>query len=119
MMFITHDLGVVANIADEVAVMYLGKIVEQGPVRSVFRTPRHPYTRGLLASIPSLGGPRGQALVPIRGSVPNSYDIPAGCVFAPRCPMAVDACRASMPALQEGSDGHKAACWLHGEGSSR
>jgi oligopeptide/dipeptide ABC transporter ATP-binding protein len=119
MMFITHDLGVVANIADEVAVMYLGKIVEHGPVRSVFRTPRHPYTRGLLASIPSLGGPRGQALVPIRGSVPNSYDIPAGCVFAPRCPMAVDACRASMPALQDASDGHKAACWLHGEGSSR
>jgi oligopeptide/dipeptide ABC transporter ATP-binding protein len=112
MMFITHDLGVVANIADDVAVMYLGKIVEQGPVRAVFKNPLHPYTSGLMISIPNINDARDKRLVPILGSVPSSYNIPPGCVFAPRCPKVTEECRKAMPPLVEHGSGHHVACWL-------
>jgi oligopeptide/dipeptide ABC transporter ATP-binding protein len=86
-LLITHDLGVVAQMADEVAVMYLGRIVERGAVRQVLKSPLHPYTRGLLQSLPSLT-PVGQRLPSIPGSVPSLREIPAGCPFHPRCPLA-------------------------------
>jgi oligopeptide/dipeptide ABC transporter ATP-binding protein len=95
MLFITHDLGVVAGTADRVAVMYAGRIVEQGPVRDVFREPRHPYTRGLLASIP--GGPPGTRLRTIEGSVPLLGQLPAGCAFHPRCPERIAICSEQAP----------------------
>ena len=113
MMFITHDLGIVANIADDVAVMYLGKIVEHGPVKAIFSHPLHPYTQGLMDSIPSISDSSKKRLVPIRGSVPNSYSIPPGCVFAPRCPKSMEICRKNIPALQADGDGHQVACWLY------
>jgi len=112
MLFITHDLGIVANIADDVAVMYLGKIVEHGPVRALFTEPRHPYTCGLLNSIPNINDPRDRQLVPILSSVPSSYNIPPGCVFAPRCPKVMDVCRRDMPRLLCDHGGHGVACWL-------
>jgi len=113
MLFITHDLGVVAGIADDVAVMYLGRIVEYGPVRAIFKEPRHPYTLGLLQSVPSIRDPRSRRLVPIPGSVPNACDSPRGCVFAPRCTRAMEACGV-MPDLLDDGAGHGTACWLHG-----
>ena len=118
MLFITHDLGIVAGIADDVAVMYLGRIVEHGPVRAIFKEPRHPYTLGLLQSVPSVADPRDRRLVPIPGSVPSSYRIPPGCVFAPRCPRAMAACSEAMPPLLDDGAGHGTACWLHGGGAS-
>jgi len=88
-LFITHDLGVVAEIADDVAVMYLGKIVERGTVEEIFADPRHPYTRALLKSVPRLGAGRGSRLAAIRGMVPSPFDRPAGCDFHPRCDAAL------------------------------
>jgi len=90
LLLITHDLGVVAEMADRVAVMYAGRIVEEAPVRELFRNPRHPYTRGLLGSIP--GGARGSTLKAIHGTVPPIGHLPAGCAFAPRCPHRFDPC---------------------------
>nr|WP_231920389.1 ABC transporter ATP-binding protein [Microlunatus soli] len=90
MMFITHDLGVVAEIADEVVVMYLGTVVEQGPVDEVFEHPQHPYTRALLASIPRMGAGARQRLSAIQGQVPHPFNYPQGCPFHPRCPEAVE-----------------------------
>jgi oligopeptide/dipeptide ABC transporter ATP-binding protein len=87
-LLITHDLGVVAQVADDVAVMYLGRIVEQGPLRNVIKHPRHPYTRGLLQSRPNLDGVRRERLPSIEGTVPSLTAIPAGCPFHPRCPHA-------------------------------
>ena len=108
-MLITHDLGVVANMADYVAVMYLGKIVEYSDTRTVFKNPRHPYTRGLLNSIPQVGQKR--RLVPIEGTIPDPFEIPQGCAFAPRCPHAMDKCREE-PQLLEIESGHRVSCWL-------
>ncbi|MGO4404540.1 ABC transporter ATP-binding protein [Bosea sp. RAF48] len=88
-LFITHDLGVVAEIADDVAVMYLGKIVERGTVEEIFADPRHPYTRALLKSVPRLGAGRGSRLAAVRGMVPSPFDRPAGCDFHPRCDAAL------------------------------
>jgi peptide/nickel transport system ATP-binding protein len=98
-LFITHDLGVVAQMADRVAVMYSGRIVESGPVRDIFRNPLHPYTRALLDAVPRLGDiDRGRRIRPISGSVPNIFDPPGGCRFHPRCPAAVlPRCAAAMP----------------------
>jgi oligopeptide/dipeptide ABC transporter ATP-binding protein len=110
LVFITHDLGVVANIADEVIVMYLGKIVEKAPVRELFAHPRHPYTRGLLDSLPSAKAGGRKRLIPIRGTVPSPFDTVEGCVFRERCPLALAECSASMPELRELSPGHHAAC---------
>src|SRR6185503_2889077 len=95
LLLITHDLGVVAETADRVAVMYGGRIVEEGPVRAIFREPQHPYTRGLLASIP--GGTRGGRLPAIEGSVPLLGALPQGCAFHPRCPDRFDRCPTEPP----------------------
>ena len=108
---ITHDLGVVAGMADEVVVMYLGHIVEKAGVRRIYRDPRHPYTRGLMASMPSLITPAGN-LKPIKGVVPDPYSVAAGCPFAPRCSEALPVCRLKIPGLTEVAGGHQVACWL-------
>jgi oligopeptide/dipeptide ABC transporter ATP-binding protein len=109
-LFITHNLAVVAQIADEVAVMYLGRIVEQGPVRDVLKHPRHPYTQCLLDSLPDLSGPR-RRLRPIRGAVPGLREIPPGCPFHPRCPHFVAGrCDLAVPDLRELAARHHVAC---------
>jgi oligopeptide/dipeptide ABC transporter ATP-binding protein len=113
LLLITHDLGVVAETADRVAIMYAGRIVEHGPVRSIFRAPQHPYTRGLLASLPS--GARGQRLRAIEGSVPVLGDFPTGCAFHPRCPDRFGPCTGTSPAEYAVGDGHGACCYLHDE----
>jgi peptide/nickel transport system ATP-binding protein len=111
LIMITHDLGVVAETADRVAVMYAGRIAEAGPVEAIFDDPQHPYTIGLMSSVPSLGGRSGR-LAAIPGMVPTVDALPAGCRFAPRCPFATPACSAAAPALRRvGADaGHAAAC---------
>nr|WP_064681667.1 ABC transporter ATP-binding protein [Rhizobium bangladeshense] len=115
MLFVTHNLGVVAEIAHRVAVMYAGRIVETGPVAEVFRNPRHPYTIGLLASMPKPGDASrmkqaGERLAAIPGVVPSLMHIPAGCAFQPRCQFAVDACRAAVPPLADVNPRHKSRC---------
>jgi len=110
---ITHNLGVVSQMADHVAVMYLGKIVEYAEVREVFHHPLHPYTIGLLNSVPVLGKKARKRLVPIRGMVPSPTENIRGCPFAARCPHVMPVCRAEMPPLREVTPGHQAACWLH------
>ena len=107
---ITHDLGVVAEVADEVAVMYSGRIVERAGVRAIFAQPQHPYTVGLLGSIPRLDVERVR-LASIEGQVPNPLRRPVGCSFAERCPFAIERCRAEAPPLLELGDGHLSACW--------
>ncbi|MEG6520530.1 ABC transporter ATP-binding protein [Desulfotomaculum sp. 1211_IL3151] len=114
-LLITHDLGVVAEMADRVLVMYAGKIVEEGQVRDIFKNPLHPYTKGLLGSIPRMYWQRRSTLPSIEGTVPNPLAFPTGCRFNPRCPEAKDQCRAQEPALRAMENGHKVACWL-GEG---
>lgn len=117
-LLITHDLGVVASVADRVLVMYLGRIVEAAPVQQVFRQPLHPYTQGLLRSIPNLKQ-RSKRLQQIEGMVPNPMQQPAGCRFNDRCPYASACCREEEPALQVLQDGRRVACWhplLTGEG---
>ncbi len=111
-LFITHDLGVVAEIADEVLVMYLGKIVEHGPVDEIFRNPQHPYTQGLLASVPSLTSRRTGRLPAIPGAVPAPLAVPRGCGFESRCPHARPQCREAPPELVAIGPGHSAACYL-------
>ena len=110
---ITHDLGVVANIADRVAVMYAGKVVETGTLREVFYDPQMPYTWGLLASIPLPTADRSQELIPIPGSPPDMLDPPKGCPFTARCPYSMRICAEEMPEYTTFSAEHKAACWLH------
>jgi len=113
---ITHDLGVVAEMAERVAVMYAGQIVEQAEVNALFDTPLHPYTQGLLESIPVLGEFK-ERLAVIPGSVPNLINLPPGCRFAPRCQARVKyglkICEQEMPALQEIAPGHRVRCWLY------
>jgi oligopeptide/dipeptide ABC transporter ATP-binding protein len=108
---ITHDLGVVADLVDDVAVMYAGSIVEYAPVRQLFASPRHPYTQGLLRSVPSLEM-RAHRLNTIDGVVPSPFAIPAGCAFHPRCNLAMDTCRATAPVLSAAEDGGRVACWM-------
>ena len=107
---ITHDLGVVAEMADRVLVMYAGQVVEEGRVAQLFSMPQHPYTVGLLGAIPSLAA-RRQRLAAIEGMVPAPGMQPAGCRFAPRCPFADDRCRREAPALAEVADGQRSRCW--------
>jgi peptide/nickel transport system ATP-binding protein len=111
---ITHDLGVVAEIADEIAVMYAGRIVERGTTEEIFSAPQHPYTWGLLKSIPRLDSPRDEELVPISGRPPSLINRPSGCHFHPRCPYAQEAHRRIDPRLGaiSGDDGHAVACLL-------
>jgi len=111
-MFITHDLGVIASMADDVIVMYLGKIVESGSVRDIFHRPQHPYTQGLLASIPSLSDTGKGRLQAIEGVVPTPFEVIEGCGFAPRCPHAMDQCDTQVPLLKDVAAGHSAACFL-------
>ena len=117
--FITHDLGVVAQIADVVAIMYMGKIVEQGPVQRIFASPKHPYTINLLEAIPRLGDLRDRRqLSPIRGTVPSVFERPEGCAFHPRCDsFMAGRCDAAAPSLTQLSPEHGVSCFLHaGEG---
>jgi peptide/nickel transport system ATP-binding protein len=110
MILVTHDLGVVAERADEVAIMYAGRIVEQAATPEIFRQPLHPYTRGLLASVPRVGVARTKRLETIPGLVPDLREIPAGCPFRPRCRHAVDACATSAPDLAPCRPAHLVAC---------
>ncbi len=111
---ITHNLGVVSQTVDNVAMMYLGKIVEYSDVRSVFHNPIHPYTQGLLNSVPVFGRKGGKVLVPIKGMVPTPTDKIVGCSFAPRCPKVMEVCHTESPVYQEVEPGHWASCWLYG-----
>ena len=110
LILITHDLGVVARYADHVAVMYGGRIVEQAPAGELYANPRHPYTQGLLASIPRLDSTAGQRLVPIIGQPPDLARLPPGCAFAPRCGRADALCQSTRPPLREAAPGHLSAC---------
>ncbi|WP_031078454.1 ABC transporter ATP-binding protein [Streptomyces sp. NRRL S-118] len=109
LILITHDLGVVADVADRIAVMYAGRIVETAPVHDVYQAPAHPYTQGLLDSIPRLHH-KGKELYAIKGLPPNLLDIPPGCAFHPRCPRAQDVCRTEEPPLYEVSEDRRSAC---------
>jgi oligopeptide/dipeptide ABC transporter ATP-binding protein len=113
MIFVTHNLGIVARVCDDVAVMYAGRIVEMGPVRRIFTAPVHPYTRALLESVPRLGARRDR-LTAIEGQPPDLARLAAGCAFAPRCPQAMDRCRAEAPPETRVAEGHTTRCWLHG-----
>jgi oligopeptide/dipeptide ABC transporter ATP-binding protein len=114
-LLITHDLGIVAQFADDVAVMYAGRIVERGPAREVFEAPQHPYTEALLHSIPLIGMTQAQRLKVIRGMVPSALRWPRGCRFAPRCDYAFDRCTAEDPPLLDAGP-QRSACWLCEDG---
>ncbi|NLM57651.1 MAG: ABC transporter ATP-binding protein [Clostridium sp.] len=109
---ITHDLGIVADMADDVIVMYGGKIVEQGSVYSIFNSPRHPYTKGLLRSLPDLNK-KGEKLIPIQGNPIDLLNLPQGCAFAPRCESCMKVCLKFMPEEYSTEDGHRVSCWLY------
>lgn len=116
---ITHDLGVVANMAQRVAVMYAGEIVEIGTVDDIFYSPKHPYTWGLLASMPKLHAEQDEALIPISGSPPDLSQLPEGCPFAQRCPHAMKVCHKFVPERTAISANHYASCWLLDERASK
>ena len=111
LILITHDMGVVAEMAERVIVMYAGDAVEEADVKSLFREPLHPYTRGLLDSIPKLDGDEEELKV-IEGTVPGLYDMPKGCRFGPRCAHCTDRCRSELPPLVDVGDGHKVRCFM-------
>src|SRR4029453_658039 len=110
---ITHDLGVIAEIADEVLVMYAGQAMERGDRRTLYRQPHHPYTKGLIEALPSESGSK-ERLVPIPGRPPSLIRLPPGCPFHPRCPSVLERCRTEVPPPQRvaGGDRHVSACWL-------
>ncbi|MBI4240829.1 MAG: ABC transporter ATP-binding protein, partial [Candidatus Rokubacteria bacterium] len=112
MVLITHNLGIVARYADRVNVMYAGKMIEQGSAREVYANPRHPYTLGLLRSVPRLDEPRKAKLNPIDGQPPDLVRLPPGCAFVPRCRYAIERCRDEVPPLMPVADGHLSACWM-------
>ncbi|HLJ56998.1 MAG TPA: ABC transporter ATP-binding protein [Chthonomonadaceae bacterium] len=114
-LLITHNLGLVAENCDTVAVMYAGKVVERAPKRSLFRGPRHPYTQGLLRAVPRLDHPPKQPLVTIPGIVPNPLRLPAGCRFRARCPWAIGKCAEEEPPLMAVGEAHASACWVQPE----
>lgn len=109
---ITHDLGIVADMADDVIVMYGGKIVEQGSVYSIFNAPRHPYTKGLIRSLPDLSK-KGEQLIPIQGNPIDLLNLPQGCAFSPRCENCMKVCIKHMPEEHSTEDGHRVSCWLY------
>jgi oligopeptide/dipeptide ABC transporter ATP-binding protein len=110
--FVTHDLGLVARFAHRVAVMYAGRIVEIGPVDQIFEDPQHPYTRGLLHSLPAIAGERPERLEQIEGQPPSLAALPEGCAFAARCTASVGRCSNERPELTYRGNGHRAACWV-------
>jgi peptide/nickel transport system ATP-binding protein len=110
LIFISHDLSLAAELADRVATVYAGKIVEIGDVYTIFKNPHHPYTIGLIKAVPTLATDRSE-LTSIPGSPPDLIDLPSGCKFHPRCPLAIDKCRQDEPELMEVGEGHRAACW--------
>jgi len=112
LLLITHNLGVVARYADRVNVMYAGRIVESASADKIYDAPRHPYTIGLLRSVPRLDRPVSEKLAPIEGQPPDAMNLPTGCAFHPRCPFAIDKCRMERPDLAEVGDHHLAACWV-------
>lgn len=112
LLLITHNLGVVAEMCDEVAIMYAGRIVEQAPVRDIFSRPKHPYTKMLLEAVPKPGRKR---LIPIPGNVPNLLNTPTGCAFHPRCPRAMDICSKQIPTLKRTGEHSTVACYLYGD----
>ena len=112
LLLITHDLGVVAQVCDRVAIMYAGEIVESGTIAEVFDYPYHPYTIGLFGSIPSLDS-TAEKLKPIQGQMPDPTGLPEGCAFAPRCPYATDACRAQKPEMTSVGGTHLVRCLAH------
>jgi oligopeptide/dipeptide ABC transporter ATP-binding protein len=116
-LLITHDLGVVAEFCERVVVMYTGRVVEEAPVRQLFANPAHPYTRGLLKSLPSVskGDPSITRLPTIKGMVPSLTSLPSGCKFNPRCPDVMDICLGREPALIPVAEGQSARCYLHGD----
>lgn len=113
---ITHDLGVIAETAQKVVVMYAGKVMEQANVNKIFENPLNPYTQGLLNSLPKIDTAHKQKLNTIPGIVPSLYDLPEGCKFSPRCGQVMDVCQQSEPELIEVNDGHWSRCWLHFSG---
>ena len=115
-LFVTHDMAVHATLTDRLGVMYAGCLVEEGATRDIFATPRHPYTRHLIQSLPRIGDDRPRAGLP--GSPPNLAAAPPGCRFHPRCPLATERCKASRPAMREVASGHRAACHAVEEGRS-
>jgi len=118
MIFITHNLGIVARMCDHVAVMYAGRLVEVGPVRTIFDAPAHPYTRALIESIPRFGDTAGR-LTAIEGQPPDPAALPPGCAFHPRCPLAIERCRAEAPPETRVAAQHRARCWLAAEAPVR
>jgi len=112
-LIITHNLGVVARYADRVNVMYAGKIVETGTAKEIYHNPRHPYTLGLLASVPRLDQPRGTKLIPIEGQPPDLTRLDDGCAFRPRCRFATERCAHGIPELETVAGDHMSACWYH------
>jgi oligopeptide transport system ATP-binding protein len=113
LILITHDLGVVARYADRVAVMYGGRIVEVAPARQLYARPQHPYTSGLMASVPRLDGGGGRRLMPIEGQPPDLASLPPGCSFAPRCRSILEQCKTARPELVEVADRHAKACFAN------
>ncbi len=111
LVIITHNLGVVARYANRVNVMYAGKIIERGVATDIYHDPRHPYTLGLLRSVPRLDQARGSRLIPIDGQPPDLTRLDGGCAFRPRCTFAVDRCAREIPPLEDAGDGHLVACW--------
>jgi oligopeptide/dipeptide ABC transporter ATP-binding protein len=117
LIFITHNLGIVAKMCDQLAVMYAGRVVESGPVRHIFKSPAHPYTQALLNSIPRMSDSR-QRLTAIDGQPPDLAALPAGCAFASRCPRVLDHCRKAAPPEVEGDSGRRVCCWLAASGDA-
>jgi peptide/nickel transport system ATP-binding protein len=113
---VTHDMGVHANVADRIGIMYAGKIVEEATTELIFESPLHPYTQFLINSLPKFGDKTPRGSVP--GSPPSLADLPEGCPFHPRCPHVMDICRTQMPGFVYPNDQHKVACWLVGEGEN-
>jgi oligopeptide transport system ATP-binding protein len=114
---ITHDLGVVSGMCDRICVMYAGRMVERGVTDVIFADPKHPYTRGLIRSVPRLDRGTGERLFSIPGTPPSLIDMPECCPFHPRCEHAMEACRAQYPPETDFGDGHRAHCWLYGDGA--
>jgi len=115
---ITHDLGVVSGMCDRICVMYAGRVVERGTTDVIFGDPKHPYTRGLIRSVPRLDRVTGERLYSIQGMPPSLIDMPECCPFHPRCEHAMDACRTQYPPETDFGDGHRAHCWIYGNGAA-